>query len=30
VIEALEGAYRIGSPGDTIENGGPLLAGRVD
>ena len=29
-IEALEGAYRIGDPGEQILNGGPLIAGRID
>ncbi|MDJ0336483.1 thymidine phosphorylase [Salinibacterium sp. G-O1] len=29
-IEALDGAYRIGDAGDTIDDGGPLLAGRID
>ena len=29
-IEALDGAYRIGSAGDEIDDGGPLLAGRID
>ncbi|MFZ2963459.1 MAG: thymidine phosphorylase [Rhodoglobus sp.] len=28
-IEALEGAYRIGDPGEAIEDGGPLIQGRV-
>ena len=28
-IEALTGAYRIGAAGDPVENGGPLVAGRV-
>jgi len=28
--EALEGAYRIGDDGEPLENGGPLIAGRVD
>jgi thymidine phosphorylase len=27
--EALEGAYRIGDPGDEVLTGGPLVAGRV-
>jgi thymidine phosphorylase len=27
--EALEGAYRIGDPGDEVLTGGPLIAGRV-
>src|SRR5690554_545267 len=29
-LEALEGSYRIGDAGDPIEDGGPLIAGRVD
>jgi len=29
-LEALEGAYRIGTAGDPVETGGPLIAGRVD
>ena len=29
-LEALEGAYRIGDAGDPVEDGGPLIAGRVD
>ncbi|MHA6667305.1 thymidine phosphorylase [Homoserinimonas sp. A447] len=29
-LEALEGAYRIGDAGDQVEDGGPLIAGRVD
>ncbi|MEX1078610.1 MAG: thymidine phosphorylase [Homoserinimonas sp.] len=29
-LEALEGAYRIGDQGDPIEDGGPLIAGRID
>ncbi|MCU1419807.1 MAG: thymidine phosphorylase [Mycetocola sp.] len=29
-LEALEGAYRIGDTGTAVENGGPLIAGRVD
>jgi thymidine phosphorylase len=29
-LEALEGAYRIGDAGESIETGGPLIAGRVD
>jgi thymidine phosphorylase len=29
-LEALEGAYRIGDPGDPVETGGPLIAGRID
>jgi thymidine phosphorylase len=28
-LEAVEGAYRIGDPGDAIETGGPLIAGRI-
>ncbi|MEP6477965.1 MAG: thymidine phosphorylase, partial [Rhodoglobus sp.] len=28
-IEALDGAYRIGDPGDEVLDGGPLIAGRV-
>jgi len=28
-LEAVEGAYRIGEPGDEIETGGPLIAGRI-
>ncbi len=28
--EALAGAYRVGDPGEAIENGGPLIAGRVE
>jgi thymidine phosphorylase len=28
-LEALEGAYRIGSPGDPVLDGGPLIAGRI-
>ena len=28
-LEALEGAYRIGDPGSPVEDGGPLIAGRV-
>jgi thymidine phosphorylase len=28
-LEALEGAYRIGEPGDEVSTGGPLIAGRV-
>jgi thymidine phosphorylase len=28
-MDGLEGAYRIGEPGDTIEDGGPLIQGRV-
>jgi thymidine phosphorylase len=29
-LEALEGAYRIGDPGEAIFDGGPLIAGRID
>ena len=29
-LEALEGSYAIGDAGTPIENGGPLIAGRVD
>jgi thymidine phosphorylase len=29
-LEALEGAYRLGAAGDPIDDGGPLIAGRVD
>ena len=29
-LEALEGAYRLGAVGDPIDDGGPLIAGRVD
>jgi thymidine phosphorylase len=29
-LEALEGAYRIGDPGSPVEDGGPLIAGRVE
>jgi thymidine phosphorylase len=29
-LEALEGAYRIGDPGEPVETGGPLIAGRID
>jgi thymidine phosphorylase len=29
-LEALEGAYRIGDAGESVEDGGPLIAGRVD
>jgi thymidine phosphorylase len=29
-LQALEGAYRIGGPGDRVEDGGALIAGRVD
>ncbi len=28
-LQSLEGAYRIGDEGDEIQNGGPLIAGRV-
>ncbi|MFC5503451.1 thymidine phosphorylase [Lysinimonas soli] len=28
-LEALEGAYRIGESGDPIDDGGPLIAGRI-
>jgi len=28
-LEAVEGAYRIGDPGEPIETGGPLIAGRI-
>ena len=28
-LEALEGAYRIGDPGDDIHDGGPLIADRI-
>ncbi len=28
-LEALDGAYRIGEPGDLILDGGPLIAGRI-
>jgi thymidine phosphorylase len=28
-LEAVEGAYRIGDPGDEVETGGPLIAGRI-
>jgi thymidine phosphorylase len=28
-LEALEGAYRIGDPGDEILDGGPLIADRI-
>jgi thymidine phosphorylase len=28
-IEALDGAYRIGDPGDEVLTGGPLIAGRI-
>lgn len=29
-LEALEGAYAVGEPGSPIDDGGPLIAGRVD
>jgi thymidine phosphorylase len=29
-LEALEGAWAIGDPGSPIDDGGPLIAGRVD
>jgi len=29
-LEVLDGAYAIGAPGDPINDGGPLIAGRVD
>ena len=29
-LEALEGSYRIGSLGDEVLTGGPLIAGRID
>lgn len=29
-IEALDGAYRIGDPGEPVDDGGALIAGRVD
>ncbi len=29
-LEALEGGYRIGDPGDEVHTGGPLIAGAVD
>lgn len=29
-VEALEGAWTIGDPGDPVNDGGPLVAGRVD
>lgn len=29
-LEALEGAWAIGDPGSAIDDGGPLIAGRVD
>lgn len=28
-LEALEGAYRVGDPGDEVVNGGPLIADRI-
>jgi thymidine phosphorylase len=28
-LEALDGAYRIGDPGEPVETGGPLIAGRI-
>ena len=28
-LEAVEGAYRIGDPGDAIEDGGALIADRI-
>lgn len=28
-LEALEGAYRIGAPGDEVNDGGPLIADRI-
>jgi thymidine phosphorylase len=28
--EALKGSYRIGDAGEAVQNGGPLIAGRVD
>ena len=28
-LEALEGAYRVGDPGEPVETGGPLIAGRI-
>jgi thymidine phosphorylase len=28
-LESVEGAYRIGAPGDPIHNGGPLIADRI-
>ena len=28
-LEALDGAYRIGAPGDPVDDGGPLIAGLV-
>jgi thymidine phosphorylase len=29
-LEALEGGYGIGDPGDPVDNGGALIAGRID
>jgi len=29
-LEALDGAYRIGDPGEQVSDGGPLIADRVD
>ncbi|GAA1222643.1 thymidine phosphorylase [Rhodoglobus aureus] len=29
-LESLEGAYRIGDDGDAVNDGGPLIAGRID
>jgi len=29
-LEALDGAYRIGEPGEQVSDGGPLIADRVD
>jgi len=29
-LEALEGAYRIGDAGEPIDDGGPLISGRID
>jgi len=29
-LEALDGAWAIGDPGDPVDDGGPLIAGRVD
>jgi thymidine phosphorylase len=28
-LEALEGAYRVGAPGDGVQDGGPLIADRI-
>jgi thymidine phosphorylase len=28
-LESLEGAYAIGSEGDAVQDGGPLIQGRV-